>query len=74
MGVLTNERKKLLEKTQQSEKQLENAAHEWKTTFDSMPYGVMMVDNKFNILRINKYYSDQYRESGTGRGLYPSAN
>lgn len=60
MGYLTNERKKLLEKTQQSEKQLEHAAHEWKVTFDTMPYGVMLIDNEFKILRTNKYISELY--------------
>ncbi|MEW6087035.1 MAG: HD domain-containing phosphohydrolase [bacterium] len=60
-AYLTDERKKLLVKAQQSEKQLEHAANEWKETFDSMPYGAMLVDNKFNILRINKYFSDLYK-------------
>jgi putative nucleotidyltransferase with HDIG domain/PAS domain S-box-containing protein len=56
-GYLINVRKKLLVKTQQSEKELKHAAREWRTTFDSMPYGVMLVDKDFNIIRTNDYIS-----------------
>jgi PAS domain S-box-containing protein/putative nucleotidyltransferase with HDIG domain len=37
------------------EKKLLNAAQEWRTTFDSMPYGTMLIDSEFRILRANKY-------------------
>lgn len=57
-GYLINERKKLLVKTQLSEKGLKRAAEEWKTTFDSMPYGVMLIDNEFNIIRANNYIAN----------------
>ncbi|MDP3296175.1 MAG: HD domain-containing protein [Thermodesulfovibrionia bacterium] len=56
-AYLINERKKLLIKTQQSEKKLRHAAEEWRATFDAMPYGVMLVDTEFNIIRANKYIS-----------------
>jgi putative nucleotidyltransferase with HDIG domain/PAS domain S-box-containing protein len=36
---------------------LEHASEEWRTTFDSMPYGVFLIDRDFNILRTNKYAS-----------------
>lgn len=37
------------------EKILRRASEEWRTTFDSMPYGVMLIDREFNIIRINNY-------------------
>ncbi|MFA4827740.1 MAG: ATP-binding protein [Thermodesulfovibrionales bacterium] len=37
---------------------LERASEEWKATFDSMPYGVMLLDSECNIIRTNKYISD----------------
>jgi PAS domain S-box-containing protein/putative nucleotidyltransferase with HDIG domain len=40
------------------EKMLINASEEWKSTFDSMPYGVLLVDINFNIQRANKYISN----------------
>jgi len=39
------------------QKKLEHAAEEWRTTFDSMPYGVFLIDRDSNILRANKYAS-----------------
>jgi len=39
------------------EKMLLHAAQEWRTTFDSMPYGVMLLDREFNIIRANLYVS-----------------
>ncbi|MBM4147146.1 MAG: HD domain-containing protein [Nitrospira sp.] len=39
------------------QKRLEHASEEWRTTFDSMPYGVFLIDMDFNILRANKYAS-----------------
>lgn len=39
------------------QKRLEHATEEWRTTFDSMPYGVFLIDMNFNILRANKYAS-----------------
>jgi len=59
-GYLINEREKLLIKTQQSEKQLVHAANEWRTTFDSMPYSVMLLDKEFNIMRLNKYTANLF--------------
>jgi PAS domain S-box-containing protein/putative nucleotidyltransferase with HDIG domain len=40
------------------EKMLVNASEEWRVTFDSMPYGVLLVDMDFNIQRANKYISN----------------
>ena len=37
------------------EMKLKNAAEEWRITFDSMPYGVMLLDRAFNIIRTNNY-------------------
>jgi PAS domain S-box-containing protein/putative nucleotidyltransferase with HDIG domain len=39
------------------EKMLINASEEWRVTFDSMPYGVVLTDVGFNIQRTNKYIS-----------------
>ncbi|MFZ3137685.1 MAG: HD domain-containing phosphohydrolase [Thermodesulfovibrionales bacterium] len=39
------------------QKKLEHATEEWRSTFDSMPYGVFLIDMNFNILRANKYAS-----------------
>jgi putative nucleotidyltransferase with HDIG domain len=57
-AYLINDRKKLLIKTEQSRKKLVNAAHEWVTTFDSMPYGVFLTDKDCTIMRANKYITD----------------
>jgi len=54
-AYLVNERRKLLIKTMISEEQLKHAAHEWKVTFDSIPYGVLLTDRDCNIIRANKY-------------------
>lgn len=37
------------------ERMLTHAAEEWRATFDSMPYGIMLIDGKHNIIRANKY-------------------
>lgn len=58
IGYLMNERKKLFVEMQSSEKMLRYAAGEWKTAFDSMPYGIMLLDKECNIIRVNKYISD----------------
>jgi PAS domain S-box-containing protein/putative nucleotidyltransferase with HDIG domain len=42
------------------ERKLLNAAQEWRTTFDSMPYGTMLVDKEFRILRANKYLARHF--------------
>lgn len=34
---------------------LRRAAYEWRATFDSMPYGITLLDSEFNIIRANKY-------------------
>jgi PAS domain S-box-containing protein/putative nucleotidyltransferase with HDIG domain len=39
------------------EKMLLHSAQEWRSTFDSMPYGVMVLDSEFNIIRANLYIS-----------------
>jgi PAS domain S-box-containing protein/putative nucleotidyltransferase with HDIG domain len=39
------------------EKKLEHAAEEWKITFDSMPYGIILLDKEHNIIRVNNYIS-----------------
>ena len=39
------------------EEKLLHAAEEWRITFDSMPYGVMLLDPDFNIIRANNYVS-----------------
>ncbi|GBE03444.1 MAG TPA: HD domain-containing protein [Nitrospirae bacterium] len=57
-AYLINERKKLLDKTILSENQLKQAANEWRMTFDSIPYGVFITDNKLNIIRANNYITD----------------
>ncbi len=41
----------------QAEKMLDHAAEEWRGTFDSMPYGVMLLDREFNVMRTNGYIS-----------------
>lgn len=74
-GYLINERKKLLIKTQQSEKQLIHAANEWKTTFDSIPYSVMLIDKEFNIIRLNKHTANlagisNYKKLIAGKKCY----
>jgi putative nucleotidyltransferase with HDIG domain/PAS domain S-box-containing protein len=57
-GYLINERKGLLDKAQRSEKNLHSVLREWRATIDSMPYGVMLVDANFNIIRANRYIAD----------------
>jgi PAS domain S-box-containing protein/putative nucleotidyltransferase with HDIG domain len=42
------------------ERKLVHAAEEWRATFDSMPYGVMLLDADLNILRENHYISKLY--------------
>lgn len=36
---------------------LEQLVEEWRITFDSMPYGVLLLDSDFRIIRANKYVS-----------------
>ncbi len=38
-------------------KKLEHSIEEWRATFDSMPYGVLLLDKEFNIIRANNYIS-----------------
>lgn len=68
-AYLINERRKLLERTQKSEKRLRLASSEWLTTFDSMPYGVMLVDENSDIIRANKYVANL-----AGRGIKELVN
>lgn len=35
---------------------LEQIVEEWRMTFDSMPYGVLLLDMDFRIIRANKYF------------------
>jgi PAS domain S-box-containing protein/putative nucleotidyltransferase with HDIG domain len=42
------------------EMRLMHAAEEWRMTFDSMPYGVLLLDRDFRIIRVNKYVSAIY--------------
>ena len=57
-GYLINERKKILYDADQSRQQLTTVLSEWKATLDSMPYGIMLIDKEFNIIRANKYVSE----------------
>jgi len=57
-AYLINQRKKLLQRTILSERRLNDILKEWRTTLDSMPYGVMLIDREFNIIRANKYMSE----------------
>lgn len=36
---------------------IEQSLEEWRITFDSMPYGVVLLDMDFSIKRANKYFS-----------------
>jgi PAS domain S-box-containing protein/putative nucleotidyltransferase with HDIG domain len=47
----------------QYRKMLEQAVEEWRITYDSMPYGVMMLDMDFTIRRANKYIASLYHSS-----------
>lgn len=44
-------------------KMIEQASHDWRITFDSMPYGVMLLDLDFRISRVNRYISRLYKYS-----------
>jgi len=46
-------------------KKLMCAVEEWRMTFDSMPYGVFLLDRNFRIIRVNKYISAMYGISMT---------
>jgi len=39
-------------------KKLEHSIEEWRTTFDSMPYGVILLDPDLNIMRTNEYFAE----------------
>lgn len=56
-AYLINQRKRLLHEARSSEKRLHNILQEWRVTLDSLPYGVMLLDKDFNILRANRYIS-----------------
>jgi putative nucleotidyltransferase with HDIG domain len=57
LGYLINERRKLLERSRLSEENLKYSTEEWKTTFDAMPYGVLITDNEYNVIKMNKFIS-----------------
>ncbi len=57
-AYLISQRKRLLERTMVSEKRLNHMLQELRATLDSMPYGVMLVDKDFNIIRANRYISE----------------
>lgn len=40
------------------ENKLERISTEWKETFDSMPYGVMLLNSNFHFIRANKYIAE----------------
>jgi putative nucleotidyltransferase with HDIG domain len=44
-------------------KKLEQTIEEWRMTFDSMPYGVLLLDMSFRIERANKYFFGLYNIS-----------
>jgi len=44
-------------------KKLEQTIEEWRITFDSMPYGVLLLDMSFRIERANKYFFSLYNIS-----------
>lgn len=60
MGYLISERVKFIKKTLETEGKLERVLSSWRGTFDSMPYGVMLVDNNSNILKANEYIARLY--------------
>jgi len=55
LGYLVNERIKLHKETLSYQEKLESALSSWRATFDSMPYGVMLLDRNFDIFRANDY-------------------
>ncbi len=38
-------------------KKLEHSIKDWKATFDSMPYGVILLDREFTVIKTNEYIS-----------------
>lgn len=40
------------------ERKLRNASEEWREAFDAMPYGVLLLDGDFTIIKTNKYVAD----------------
>ncbi|MBI4824369.1 MAG: HD domain-containing protein [Nitrospirae bacterium] len=60
MGYLISERVKFVKKTLEIEGKLERALTNWRETFDSMPYGVMVIDSDSNILKANEYIARLY--------------
>ena len=46
-----------LTQRRKAEEMLMNASKHWRETFDSMPYGVMLLDGEFNIIKTNDYIS-----------------
>lgn len=40
------------------EKRLERISTEWRATFDSLPYGVMLLDSNLHFIRANKYIAE----------------
>jgi len=42
------------------QEKLEHAAGEWRSTFDSMPYGVMLLDENLNIIRTNNFVASLF--------------
>ncbi len=51
-------------KSKELEKRIERASKEWRSTFDAIPNGVMLLDSEFRIMRLNKYM-----ESITGMAI-----
>lgn len=55
LGYLVNERITLHKEALSYQEKLEYALSSWRATFDSMPYGVALIDTDFKILRANDY-------------------
>jgi len=55
---LIQQRKRLLHEVRVSRDELSHILGEWRTTLDSLPYGVMLVNKEFNIIRANRYISE----------------
>jgi len=57
-AYLIEQRRRLLQRTILSERRLNEVLREWRITLDAMPYGIMLIDREFNIIRANRYISD----------------
>lgn len=46
-----------------TDKAIENAAREWRTTFDSISDMIAIVDNEFRLLRVNKAFAARFAKA-----------